>query len=367
MCHQEPISPIIKVVGTSCNLRCAYCFYEGQQSSNLDVMNETVLSAIIDRLYKTDVKAIQFVWHGGEPLLAGIQYYKKIIRLQQKLSTTDKSIRNSIQTNGTLVTKEWANFLAKNDFGVGVSLDGPEHIHNYVRVNASNRGSHKKVMEGVDRLRDAGIHTGAIAVINSYSVRFPQEIFDFFYSHKLPFSINECVAAHSDPQSVKELAVEPFDYARFLIEVFDLWLKTEDPEISVRPITDFVRSVAGKKPRLCNFTGSCHKYLTIDTNGDVYPCEGYRKNEYLLGNLITASFEDISKSANYQNYYARRKNMLHSCGECKWVSICKGWCMRTMEINPSTLDTPRQRYCDALKFIFTTISSRLNSLGYDTI
>ncbi len=361
------ISPVIKLVGTSCNLRCPYCFYEGKQDTKLHVMNENILITILGRLFSASPMNIQFIWHGGEPLLAGLEYFKRIVDLQDQLAPPNIKIRNSVQTNATLINEEWANFFAKNDFGVGVSLDGPQDIHNRTRFNTAGKGSFGNVMRGINHLRNAGINVGAIAVVNSYSVKFPDEIFAFFYQNGLSFSANECLALPDDPPNVKNLAVDPIEYVHFLLRIFDLWLETEDINFEITPLTDLVRAVMGHKPKLCKFLGSCHQHITIDSNGDVYSCDRYLSQQGHFGSLISSSLEDIFATDKFQNYfYVSRQKIKSLCATCKWFNICQGWCIRTWNDGKALTDLKYHGYCKALKLLFSEISKKVESLGYST-
>jgi uncharacterized protein len=361
------LSPIIKAVGETCNLRCAYCYYNGNQHEALQIMDESTLDVVLMRLLEASPKSIRFVWHGGEPTLARIKFYKKVVELQSKYMLPSQECRNSIQTNGTLITPEWVDFFKEFNFGVGISLDGPEHVHNYARLDAGEKGSFNKVMQGINYLKAANIHTGAIAVINSYSVKYPDDIFRFFYENNIWLSANNCESVPEDPESIQKLAVEPMEYAHFLLRLFELWLETDNPKFQIRPLNDLVQILTGYKAQLCKFKGFCYQHITVDTNGDVYPCNDYRKPKYLLGNLIESSFEKILQSSVADYYYSGHEQTLSTCSKCKWVIICKGWCRRTWNGKTGVEDIQDLTYCEALQLIFSTISSRLNSLGYNTI
>lgn len=363
---EKHLAPIIKVVRTTCNLRCPYCFYEGSQSSRLEVMDEQVLEIILKRFFDMPSKNVQFFWHGGEPLLAGIPFYEKIIQTQKSLSQ-QHIIKNSLQTNGTLIDSTWAKFFKENHFGVGVSLDGPQHIHDLVRVNANGNGSFKQVMDGISTLRQEGMETGVIAVINSNSVKYPKELFSFFYKNRLSFSANDCVSGESEPQSVKELAVNPRDYAVFLLEILDLWLETGDTNFKVKPLEDFIHGVMGQKPQLCKFSGSCYRYITVDINGDIYPCHEYLNQQFLLGNLVEMPLGEIIKSSRYQQYYAGRGETKLTCGQCKWLQVCQGWCMRSWNGKNAINDLSEHQTCEMLQYLFEEISQKLRKFGYKTI
>lgn len=361
------LSPIIKVVGTSCNLRCGYCFFNGCQDQDIHVMDEGVLMATLSQLMVISPRRIHFIWHGGEPLLAGKGFYQKVIDIQRRFSLPEQIVINSIQTNGTLVTDDWAMFFKENDFKIGVSLDGPKHIHDQVRVNTVGKGSFAKVMNGINILRKYGLCPGVIAVINSHNVRYPDDIFHFFRRQKLQFSANECYASSDSHCVTKTLAVDLLDYVIFLLKVFDLWVEADDPTYHVKPLTDIVRAVMGQQTSFCKLNAECHRYITIDSDGTVYPCNAYPRPELAFGNLSTENIQHIFELPIFNNHYSKREVIRQRCHSCKWSGICLGWCMRTWD-NWMTTQGPRNNQsCEALQVLFGGINDKLKALGYSTI
>ena len=357
----------MKVVGGSCNLRCKYCFYDGHQNSPLVLMDGEVLEKVVGDLMKVSPVGIRFIWHGGEPMLAGIDYFTKIVQLQQRFATNGQMVENSIQTNGTLINEEWVGFFKKHDFKVGVSLDGPEHIHDQVRINVAQRGTYKSVMRGINLLREAEMTVGVIAVINSDSVNYPDELFNFFYHQGLNFNANECTAFPDDPLVVRSLAINPMEYAQFLLKIFDLWLEAGNPRYRVRPLVDFVHAVIGQQPKTCKMQGRCHQYITIDVNGDVYPCHAYLRPEHVLGNLASTGIEKFLEGPQIKQYYSGRLETLKACGDCQWVRVCNGGCMRAWGGKTALTDISEHQDCEALKLLYGRISTKLQAMGYSTI
>lgn len=363
---QPNLSPIIKAVGETCNLRCGYCFYNGNQGQNLQIMDLNILEIIIKKLIEVSPRAVRFIWHGGEPMLAGIDFYQKVIDLQNTYKLDGQNIHNALQTNGTLINSEWAEFFKENNFGVGVSLDGPSFIQNKTRPTASGRGSFDKVMRGVNLLRDKKIRVNAIAVITKFSVNYPEEVFKFFYDEGICFSASQCTADENDLISNKELAVDPFEYSRFLLKLLDLWLDTGNSKFRIEPIADFVHAIMGQEPRSCVFNGNCEKFITVDVNGDLYPCDQYRNFAYLWGNLKSSDYYSIVKGDTYKTYSENRLRTLHACGDCKWKVVCHGWCRKTWGTNYIE-DLKQHPNCRAIKVLFESTSKRLEELGYTTV
>ncbi len=355
-------SPIIKVVSAGCNLRCKYCFYSGNQPEIM-IMDEKVLGIVIDQCLSV-APNVSFVWHGGEPTIAGIKYYQQMLRLCNELKRPGQRVSHNIQTNGTLLDEEWADFMRNNRFSIGVSLDGPEHINNYTRVDANGRGAFSSTMRGVNILKNANVKFGVLAVINSNSVKYPDEIFSFMYSKGLSFSANPCTSDPSDPDSVRELAVSPMQYANFVLRLMDLWLKLEDPTFKVGPVNDLIKAVLGKQPRICRFKGNCKRYVTIDSSGEVYPCDAFLNSKHILGDLKRESLQNIVDNDATRMYYSGRLKIIIGCGDCEWLQICKGGCMRTWEGEKSITDPREYEFCQARQYLFQSVRTRLSEIGY---
>lgn len=356
-------SPVIKVVSAGCNLRCTYCFYSGHQPK-IKIMDDYTLNILIKSCLEIS-PFVKFIWHGGEPTIPGIKFYRQVVEYQNLLRHSNQKIMNGIQTNATLVNKELAEFFRDNHFSVGVSLDGPEKLHNFARKNNSDKGSYNQVMRGVITLKEAGIKFGAIAVINSFTVHYPDEIFYFMHDLGLSFSANNCTAKQTDPIEIRNLAITSKQYTSFLLRLFDLWIKLDDRNFRINPLDDIVRGVSKKRPKLCKYNGICSRYITIDSNGDVYPCDEFLEEKYRFGNLINQSLPEILKSDSVQNYYSGRVKILASCQDCEWLNICNGGCMREWEGKKLVSNPKKYEFCKSRRVLFKSINKKLIRLGYN--
>jgi len=354
-------SPVMKVVSAGCNLRCGYCFYFGSQLE-VHVMDESTLRLAIDECLSV-APNVKFIWHGGEPTIPGVDYYRQVLEICEELRRPDQHISHSIQTNATLLDDEWAIFLRESGFGVGVSIDGPQPIHDIVRVDVLGRGTHNLVMRGIQYLREHQVKFGTVTVINNHSVTQPDEIFWFFYNHEIRFNANICTANPNDPSPIKALAISPMEYARFVLRLMELWLEVDDPHFRVGPVDDIIKGVLGRPMRLCRFKGQCHLYVTIDHNGDVYPCDGFLDHRYLLGNLTTMRLPSILAGDRAIVYFQSRDEVRAGCGNCEWLSICQGGCMRTWAAK--SLAIPQDHsFCQARKLLFNEARAKLAQIGY---
>lgn len=357
------LSPVIKVVSAGCNLRCGYCFYSGNQPE-IKKMSIDILEVLTEKFLE-GTKFVRFIWHGGEPTIMGTDFYRKAIEIQKKLKRPSQVIKNSIQTNATLLDNKWIDFIQERNISPGISLDGPRQLHNITRKNANGQGSFDQVVEGMELLRQAKITFRPIAVVNSKTVDCPEEIFWFFYNLGLSFSVNMCTSFPSDPDDVKKLAISPMQYAKFLARLLELWLDLDDENFRIRPLEDIVRGMFNRRVGLCRYEGICSTYITIDSNGDVYPCDEFLNEEFLLGNLVERSLSEVYSSRKLQNYYSGRADMWAVCRQCEWFNTCKGGCMREWKGRKSLHNPETEEFCQARKFIFEKTQKTLRALEYE--
>lgn len=358
-----PLSPIIKAASAGCNIRCEYCFYSGHQPV-IKKMDESALGQITSRLMEASPRQINFIWHGGEPTLLGIDFYQKAVDFQQKFAKPNQLVHNSMQTNGTLIDDKWVTFFQDNHWNVGISLDGPPVIHNLARVDTQNRGTFASAKRGLDLLRAAGMSVGCITVLNANTIDKYQEILSFFHNLNIPLKINRCTARPDDPKNIQDLAISPMNYTKVILEAFDLWLQKDDPEFKVDPMEHLVKMMLGFGTNLCQFSGACRKFITIDYNGDIYPCDEFGEEKYRLGNLMENGIGEVVASERFKQYYSGRESVLERCRGCEWIDICNGGCFREWG-GRKTIKNPREEeFCQARQLLFLTIREKLTQRGY---
>ena len=320
---KRSLSLIIKVVST-CNLACRYCdanIYSNRRMS-LDTVSQIIKMALdyADR--------VEFIWHGGEPLLTGIQFYEKVVELQKRYRREGQTIENDLQTNGTLISQEWVDFFKANDFKVGVSLDGPPEVHNANRVFRNGQGSFEQVMRGVRLLRENGVEFGVLAVITKETVRLGAKKFlDFFIENGI-FNIGilrqrpALIIGRTDA-----LPREEFD--KFAIELLDYWYSLDDPRIRIREFDAILSRILSARSRVCIFNGDCvGKYLGITPDGDVYHCDKFMFDyRYKLGNTREQTFEEMLNPMNPKLIRIRSEDLeTKKSISCKYPKICNYGC-----------------------------------------
>lgn len=348
-----PTSAIMKPIGDSCNLRCDYCYYRdshrGEPRPELNRMRLQIADQAMRQLMDAAGSPVQFIWHGGEPLLAGKEFYREIIKVQTHYPK--RRFRNLMQTNATLVDSEWADFLAENQFGVGVSLDGPPEVHNAHRRDGRRIGSFDRTVAGVQKLRAAGNKVSAIAVITKTSLPHADAILKFFLDMDIPcFSLNPLFEADL------EYSVTPDEYAGFLCEVFDRYAIFEDPEIKIEPLESIIKPFIGERVTRCSHSGLCARHVVIKNDGGIHPCDRFDSKTYEFGNVMNGGIAAALAGEVRRNFVRAIKNRVESCAGCKWFKSCHGSCTIGYIENPGS-DGP---YCAANRKMLQYISDNFD-------
>jgi len=314
---------ITKVIST-CNFACRYC--DADTYSNQRISIDTVSNIIKKTLDYADY--IEFVWHGGEPLLMGIHFYEEVVELQKKFRRENQVIINSIATNGTLISQEWVDFFKANDFQVGVSLDGPPEVHNANRIFRNGQGSFEQMMRGIRLLRENGVKFGVLAVITKETVRLGAKRFlDFFIENGI-FNIG--ILPQRPALNIGRTDALPREeFEKFAIELFDYWYSLDDPRIEIRELNAILDRIFGAESKICIFGGDCRgKILAITPNGDVYPCDEFMFDDrYKLGNVREQTFEEMLNPMNPKLIRIRLEDLeIKKSISCKYSKICNYGC-----------------------------------------
>jgi len=341
--------PTAKIVASRCNLRCKYCYYHGQHKRQNEIMSEGVLRELISKTLKfSELNPVQIVWHGGEPMLAGIEFFETVLSLEAELSQGRK-FENHIQTNATLVSDQWADFFARNQFVVGISLDGPESIHNSYRVYKNGRGSFADVMRGLNRLHEVGLNPGAIALITKASLRHAKEMLNFFVSAGVKrFLPKPCYEVSSDGEPT-EFSISSHEFSEFMLEILDAWLEKDNPLISIRNLEQMMVGVAGGNPSLCEFSGKCWLCPKIEYDGSVGPCDSMSSHNYHFGNIVENTWDEIFQGKEFLRFLSELKASESPCQDCEWLKNCHNRCTRYCSSGGLNV------FCDAKKAIFLTL------------
>lgn len=356
--RHKAMVPIIKVVGNSCNLRCRYCFYNTLDQSTPNIMSNKLLQKFISEYLNLFSGHLTFIWHGGEPLLAGLSFFRNAVDIQLKNSKPSQIIHNAIQTNATLIDEEWAEFFKKENFRVGVSLDGGAESHNHFRKNYAGKGSFDRAMRGIGILRRFGILSGVIQTITHDSASNAEKDFDFLANALgiKSWGVNIFLDLDGINKAMVDQSVTNNDLIRFIKTYIDLWLAKDDSQLKIREIENFIAGIFKKRATSCAFNGSCTGYFCLEYNGKIYPCDRSSNcPELLFGNLSRQSLLEIL-NGSIRLQYAESVNSAHpDCKDCEWNQVCNNGCAM------QRMDGIRGKYyyCKMRKAIFEYLKEKI--------
>ena len=298
-----PISLLIKPASSNCNLRCKYCFYhslaENRQTDSYGIMDIETLEILVRKTMEYADYGCSFVFQGGEPTLAGLDFFRSLVEFQKKYNKKNVYISNAIQTNGMVIDEEWARFLAENKFLVGLSLDGPKDIHDSYRAGPNGKGSFIRIMETVNHFNKYKVEYNILSVVTAHSARHINKIYNFFKKHGFRYlQFIPCLDPLGEHPGGYEHSLTPERYAYFLKTLFDRWYNDilQGNMISIRYFDNIVGMAMGYRPESCGMSGVCTCQFVVEANGGVYPCDFYVIDEWYLGNLEHSSFEEIWNS-----------------------------------------------------------------------
>lgn len=357
-----------------CNLRCSYCH---DWRSRADLISFEVLAHLIAKaLQPKEHRLVNFIWHGGEPLVLGIDFFRKALTLQEAFVRPNQYVTNSLQTNGTLLTDEWCEFFKRNQFNIGVSVDGPEAIHNLNRSYASGKGSFGDVVDALRMLERYDLPHGVLLVLNDNTRQLPANaIFDFII-HDLrvkSFSFLPAVPDNFPDQLTGERVTTDYfpmeDYERFMIEIFDYWYALDDPDIRVRELEGIVRSILRGNPQVCTLAGHClGSNFHIEASGDVYHCDKYLGDrDYHLGNILVDDFDDIRHSQQFEFLTATESHNQEQLANCQHYDICNGGCPHDRYIARKYRPNYTGECCGQNRLIAHVQSALQHNIGPETM
>ncbi len=341
----KPLYVMLKPVGSACNLACQYCYYLEKEllypNNKRSWMSEETLETFIQQYFLAQTQPyVSFTWHGGEPLLRPISFYKKALKLQQKYGK-GFYIENSLQTNGTLLTDEWCRFFKENNFLIGLSIDGPATVHDAYRQTLSGKGSFQKVLNGIRLLNKHGVEWNAMAVVNAQNVKDAATFYNFFKSincHFIQFTpIVERLVPHADgrclasvneqTQTMSPLSVTPEEWGAFLCDLFDLWIKEDVGTYYIQMFDATLANWVGQTPGLCTLSKSCGHASVMEHNGDVFACDHFVFPEYKRGNIHTQTITEMMYSPEQLQFGKNKwQSLPRQCKECAFLFACYGEC-----------------------------------------
>lgn len=357
----------------NCNLCCSYCYAESIRKNDLgkrlsletlQIFFENFFHYCKDNLCTT--QKVSFLWHGGEPMLLPTAYFEEALRLQksaQRKLGTHFRVSNRIQSNLTLIDTEWVNFLSKHKWTVATSLDGPKDLHDSNRYFPSKRGSFDQVLSGIDALRAVGVGVGAVCVLTRNGIDRIADIYHQFNRIGVSFRFN--ALSYGGGNNYDNDCIQPEEYAKALIELFDLWYWDQSAKIKITTLVEISTSLLTRNSRSCSFSANCcERIIALGADSNLYPCGRFCGDKnFILGNVDEQSVAEILGCNCRQKLLSRNSKIIIKCSDCDDVDYCKSGCMHDSWYANNDIFTPTP-FCEAYKTVFHHIKKNLTTIGF---
>ena len=360
-----PITMLIKPVSGLCNMRCKYCFYadvtENREIKSYGTMSLDTLETLVRKALDYAEGICVFAFQGGEPTLAGIDFYKKLMEFQKMYNYKKVNIFNSIQTNGYNISPEFARFLNVNKFLAGLSMDGTQAIHDELRVDAKGDGTFPAVNRTVKLFDSHKVEYNILCVVNNLIASEPDKVYNTLKKYKFVQYI-PCIDNFDGIK--KNYSLDSEKYANFLKKTFDRYYSDfmRGDYVSVRIFDNYIGILMGRPPENCAMNGVCSCYFLIEGDGSVFPCDFYVLDEWKLGNVNKDSFARMLNSETAHKFVEVSRHVDEKCLKCKWQKICRGGCRRDRE--PIIDGKPSlNKYCSAYKDFFEYAYERMEEIA----
>ena len=352
-------SVLIKPAGPDCNMACTYCFYLEKAAlfptTPVHRMTDEILRATVRQVMQQGEDNVSFGWQGGEPTLMGLEFFEKAVNYQARYGRPGQVVGNGLQTNGILINRDWARFLHDARFLVGLSIDGPQHVHDHYRRMRGGQPSWETVARARDLMLEEGVEVNALTVVSDYSARFAREIYEYHKRNGLRYmQFIPCVEPDPrDPSRAAPFSVSAEAYGRFLIEVFDLWkadFRYGQPTTFVRWFDSLFFTYVGLPPPECTLLRECGVYVVIEHNGDVYSCDFFVEPRWKLGNVLQDRLIDLLNSERQLEFGRVKMDLPEECRSCPWLQHCWGGCPKDRQRDPR--DHGVNHFCKSYKMFF---------------
>jgi len=363
---RHPLSILIKPASSLCNMRCAYCFYhdvaENRHIPSYGIMKPEITEKLIKECFVYADSDVTFSFQGGEPTLAGLSYFLHFTECVHKYNTKHVNVHYTIQTNGYALDNDFCQFLADNNFLVGVSLDGTAQLHDKLRKDVNGQGTFKNVNETIKRLERLKITYNILCVVTDLLAQHGAEVYKYFRGRH--FSCIQFIPQVPDFGEVATHTLSNKRYAQFLITTFRYYYEDfcKGQYISIRQFDNYVRILGGLFPECCGMDGLCHTNLIVESDGSVYPCDFYVLDEWRLGNIEDLSVQQLLSSETAGKFEKASYETAESCKTCNYYGLCRGGCRRHRESCVGS-KLEKNRYCEAHKMFFSSALPQLRDLA----
>ena len=382
---------MLKPVGSRCNMTCDYCYYQEKTMFYKDsagtLLDEELLEHFVREYIESQTqREVLFTWHGGEPLLRPLSFYRKALELQRRYAR-GRHIDNCLQTNGTLLTPEWCNFFRENGFLIGISIDGPQHLHDAYRhmratrnETRTGRETHIKsdgsswlqAMRGIELLKSHGVMWNAMATVNRLNADHPAAFYHFFRDLGCEFLqftpvvertalTAPSLAAPHDKGRLTDFSVTPRQWGRFLCGIYDEWVRHDVGRLFIQTFDATLANWAGEAPGVCSLSPECGHAAVMEWNGDVYSCDHFVVPEYRLGNIREQTLVEMVYGQRQQTFGRRKTGALpRQCRECRWLFACHGECPKNRFVNDRYGNPGLNYLCEGYRQFFCHVAADMD-------
>lgn len=360
-----PITIMVKPASSDCNMRCCYCFYSDvasrRECASMGHMDDGTLERLVRRAMRYGDGQVSFCFQGGEPTLAGLDFFQKLVSYEKMYNGKGLLVSNAVQTNGYALSDELIDFFVKEGFLIGVSFDGTPQIHDRLRVDAGGKGTSGRVLDTLARLKAKGAEFNVLCVVNRYVAEAPEEVFHFL----APYGYIQYIACMDDLDgSHRDFSLTAEAYGKFLKKSFDLYYQSykKGNFVSIRNFDNYLAILAGRQPESCGMCGSCSQYFLVEADGGVYPCDFYVLDSWRMGNVNDSSFFALAQSPVAERFVEESRYVSGACRGCRWYFLCRGGCKRDRE--PFVDGRPGLNvWCQAFQELFDYASPRMREMA----
>ncbi len=364
-----PISVLIKPASSQCNLSCGYCFYcdeaEKRAQRSYGFMSDATVKNVIRRTLLRADGVAAYAFQGGEPTLAGLDFFRRVVELEQQYNKNDIPVENSLQTNGLLLDEDWCRFLANEQFLVGLSVDGSAEIHDAVRRTPSGEGTFARVCRAAEMMDAFDVEYNILTVVTPRVAKEIRAIYDLYRERGWDYQqYILCLSPLGETAGPDGYVPSPEEYGQFLIDLFDLWYADlqQGRLPYIRQFENYVALAFGEMPESCDMRGTCGIQYVVEADGSVYPCDFYVLDEYRLGNFNEDRLDAVDEARRRIGFVERSKELASACRECPYYRLCRGGCQRNRVWNAGA-QAYENGYCEGYRMFFAHSYEKLMEIG----
>ncbi|MBN1766358.1 MAG: anaerobic sulfatase maturase [Sedimentisphaerales bacterium] len=357
---------LIKPAGPDCNLKCRYCFYAGKTGlfgPGRHRMNDEVLERLVGDYMGQGFAQGHFAWQGGEPTLMGLEFYQKVVELQEVYAGEGQVVGNSLQTNAILLDERWCEFLHEHNFLVGISLDGPQKYHDHYRQDHVGGGTFERVMQGIDNCRKHKVEFNILVLLNDKNVAAPDELFDFFIENDFKYlQFIPCVERDAQTGEITDYSITPKQYGDFMCRIFDRWQEIGPRQLSIRMFDSILARLLRGEHTVCKFRRRCNEYVVVEHNGDVFSCDFFVEDRWRLGNIMETPLAELALGKRKDEFARLKRKIGNKCTVCRYGTYCHGGCLKDRIILSDDYSCP-DYFCESYQQFFDHTLPRFQILA----